>query len=637
MRKARFFAALAAVVVALAQPAAGAAFVPAEPIMPLSQVRPGMKGYGKTVFQGRKIATFPVEILNVISKKDRPSDLILIRASGPDIDKAGGLASGMSGSPIYVNGRLVGAFAFGWDFGDPKVGLVTPIEQMVALFDYPDRIPQFPRPERVVVPQRNTELDQRFNELYERYKGGKGKDAAKAPSKDRNEVKPGGVEETAQGDEFTMPQDVAAILEDVERTFVSADGLSRRAMKNIERHLGMRVVAGGSTDATAAGDAVPALEPGASISALLAWGDVTLDVSGTVTALDRAGRFVAFGHSFKNWGAVAYPAAEASVSGIVNSVEAPFKLSSPGRIIGMVTQDRPEGVAGYLGKYPPAVSVRLDVEDRDRQCRSTSRFQMIRDENAAVALLPDLLAGLIDRQLGCQTGGTIRYDVTVTGSGIPENWTVGDVVVDDEDVTAAAVASMSVLVGRVVKNPYRSLGNWGLKIGLSSTARPRRLIVEGLTLGRSEVRAGSDVNVTMIFRPWRDTVKRHKVRFHIPADTAPGNYTVTLRAGQPSEGVDALASSPSGGQKPQSLARMLRDIQSDERACEVVLELSNPDGDDGQKNELPGEERRRKLREGSMRVFRSDYLAEGSVQAPLTVTSPSRAVRKAHKAPSAAK
>ena len=124
MRRAFFAAALLAV--QLSCVAWAAPFRPTEPVMPLSQIKAGMKGYGKTVFSGSTVKQFPIEVLGVVSKKDRPSKLVLIRASGPDIDKAGGLATGMSGTPIYVDGKLIGAFAFGWDFGDPKMGLVTP-------------------------------------------------------------------------------------------------------------------------------------------------------------------------------------------------------------------------------------------------------------------------------------------------------------------------------------------------------------------------------------------------------------------------------------------------------------------------------------------------------------------------------
>ena len=125
MRRALFAALL--LTAALAAGAPAAPFRPTEPVMPLSQIRAGMKGYGKTVFSGTTVKQFPIEVLGVVSKKDRPSKLILIRASGPDIDKAGGLATGMSGTPIYIDGKLAGAFSFGWDFGDPKMGLVTPV------------------------------------------------------------------------------------------------------------------------------------------------------------------------------------------------------------------------------------------------------------------------------------------------------------------------------------------------------------------------------------------------------------------------------------------------------------------------------------------------------------------------------
>ena len=116
-------------------------------------------------------------------------------------------------------------------------------------------------------------------------------------------------------------------------------------------------------------------------------------MNGTLTAVDKSGRFVAFGHSFKNWGAVAYPVARSTVHGIVNSYESPFKLASAGNIVGMITQDRPEGVAGYFGKYPPAVSVRLEVEDRDSGRTSVKRFQMICDEADTFTLMPNVPSG----------------------------------------------------------------------------------------------------------------------------------------------------------------------------------------------------------------------------------------------------
>lgn len=626
----------AAAVLCFACQAAAAPFMPNEPIMPLSEVKEGMKGVGKTVFHGTRPVSFPVEILGVIRKKDRPSELILIRASGPDIEKAGGLASGMSGSPIYVNGRLIGAFSFGWDFADSKIGLVTPIEQMNRLFDYPDKILSFPKKEELVIQKTNTELDQRFNELYNRYTGR----SSGAVSQDAA-VKSGDVTAvplhkssragTDRAGEFSMPQDIAAAAAEKPHVFLSADGISRRAMKKLEQRLGMRVVEGGAGNTTAVDTKVPAMHPGDAIAALLAWGDVTLDVEGTLTALDKNGRFLAFGHSFKNWGAVAYPVAQATVHSVVRSVESPFKLASPGRIIGMITQDRPEGIAGYFGRYPPAVSVRVEVKDEDTQTAKICRFQIVRDDYAVVSLLPDLLCGLIDRELGREAGGSIRYSVTISGEGIPDNWTLGDVAVSDDDVSTAAVDPITSLVGRVVQNPYHNLGNFGIKVNVSASSRQRKLIIEGLTLADGEVSAGSDVSVTMALRPWRAPIQTRTVRLHIPEDTAPGNYIVTLRAGEPHDSSmeDFPAANAVNAKTPMTFSTMLREIQAEERSCEVVLELTSQDAEDtSDDEELPGEARNRKIREGSMRVFRSEYQVKGSLQAPLTVTAGSRSARK---------
>ena len=615
MRRAFFAAAL--LTLGLAAAAWASPFHPTEPIMPLAQIKAGMKGYGKTVFSGNAVKQFPIEVLGVVSKKDRPSKLILIRASGPDIDKAGGLATGMSGTPIYVDGKLIGAFAFGWDFGDPKMGLVTPAEQMAALFNYRDQVPSFPKaqPKAKVQTLEERMIDRRFNDLYER------RSAAPAPTPQTPRRK----EPVSQNEprrEFDLPQDVAAAAEATEnapRMFVSADGISRRAMKNLERRLGLRVVEGGSGDNHALGGKTLPLKPGEAVSALLAWGDVSLDVNGTLTAVDKDGRFVAFGHSFKNWGAVAYPVARSTVYGVINSYESPFKLAAAGHIVGMITQDRPEGVAGYFGKYPPAVSVRLEVEDRDSGKTSVKRFQMICDEHAVTALLPDLLSGLADRELGRSYGGTVRWDASISGEGMPDGWTCGDVVTAPEDVMSSVMAPVAELVGKVVGNPYQPLGTFGLKLKVSASSAKRKLLIESLKLDRSEVLSGGEITAMVTLRPWRGKTVTRGFKLRVPKD-ASGAYTVTVRAGSP-DGEDDSRSGPVSERGHASFAQMLREIQSAERACEVVVELASQE-DGGSRGESPAESRRRRMREGSLRIFRSDYVVDGSLQIPLTVVAP---------------
>ncbi|WOL40584.1 SpoIVB peptidase S55 domain-containing protein [Pyramidobacter sp. YE332] len=627
----RFWAVVGAAL-ALCVPAAAEPFAPTEPIMPLAQVRAGMKGYAKTVFSGSRIKSFPVEVLGVVSKKDRPSKLILIRASGPDIDRAGGMASGMSGSPVYVNGRLIGAFSFGWDFGDPKMGLVTPIEQMMELFDYPSRAQKLASVRPLLSKKKDTELERRFSELYDQYarNAAKKADGVLAPTPAHRAMK----EKSVPDFEFSLPQDIAAaeaeelthkepaVAETTAKMYATADGLSRRALKKLGDRLGMRVVEGGSGDNTAVSEKAKPLKPGDAVSAMLAWGDVALDVSGTLTAVDRDGRFIAFGHSFKNWGAVAYPLAKSEVYGVIGSYESPFKLTASQRLVGTVTQDRPEGIAGWLGRFPPAVSVRVEIEDLDSRRTVVRRFQMINDEHAVVSLLPELLAGLADRELARESGGTVRYDVTVTGDGMPDDWSVNDVVVADEDVMSDAVSPLAALVSNVVGNPYRNVSPVGLKIKLSASSQIRKLIIESLSVDRSEAAPGDTVTVTATLRPWRHQPVIRSFTLKVPEDAA-GGYTVALRQGNPAPTDDSNDEPPVTDRRLSSFEQLLYELQTRERSCEVIVELVSQD-DSGTHSEFPGEVRRRKMREGSMRIFRSDYVVEGSLQVPLTVLEPKK-------------
>ena len=571
--------ALAVWICLCASVACAAPFRPSEPIIPLSQIRPGMKGYGKTVFHGREIKTFPVEVLGIVKKKERPSSLILIRSWGPDVKAAGGLASGMSGSPIYFDGKLAGAFSFGWDFGDPFMGLVTPIEQMARLFEYRDEIPPFPAPAQIAAPKVRTELDSKFDELYTRYVGA---------SSERKNV-------------------------------IIADGVSRRAMKKLESRLGGRVLTGGSDDNHVLPGPRQRPAPGASVSALLAWGDVALNVCGTLTAVDSSGRFLAFGHSFKNWGAVAYPIAYNTIHGIVGSLESPFKLSSAANIIGTVTQDRPEGIAGYLGRYAPAVSVSVGVEDLDSGKKTLKRFQMLSDQYAVLLLLPELVSGLADTVMGRVSGGTVRYTVSVDGRGVPRNWAVGDVVTAKEDALGEAMLAISPLLEKVIGNSYQDLGAVGIDFHFAVSAKHKKLLIEGLKLDSQYAASGGEITAEVTLRPWRQKPETRRFKLKVPPSLS-GACAVVVRAGSPSDQEDSPQQTRS---RVSSLAQMLSELKSAERACEVVIELvpQTPDESAASAPEPGADARRRKLKEGSMRVFRSEYVVDGSIQAPVLVVS----------------
>ncbi len=108
--------------------------------MPVEEIKPGMNGVGRTVVEGTKIEEFNVEVLGIMKNKGPVGDLILVRTSGSVIERTGGIAQGMSGSPVYIDGRLIGAVAYGWSLTDHRIGMVTPIEDMLKLWRLPDNL-----------------------------------------------------------------------------------------------------------------------------------------------------------------------------------------------------------------------------------------------------------------------------------------------------------------------------------------------------------------------------------------------------------------------------------------------------------------------------------------------------------------
>ena len=129
------------------------------------------------------------------------------------------------------------------------------------------------------------------------------------------------------------------------------------------------------------------------------------------------------------------------------------------------------------------------------------------------------------------------------------------------------------------------------------------------------------MSVTATLRPWRGRPLTRVFKLRAPEDAA-GSYMVTVRAGAPGEGEDSSHTGPVSDRSHASLPQMLRELQSGERACEVVVELTSQDDAPGARSESPAEMRRRRMREGSLRIYRSDYVVDGSLQVPLTVVPP---------------
>jgi hypothetical protein len=286
-------------------------------ILPLAEVQPGMVGEARTVFQGTAPESFKVRVVSILRNFLPKQDIILVRAEDPRLEKSG-IAAGMSGSPVYIAGKLMGAIAYGWSFAKEPLAGVTPIECMLAERERPDRPPPDP---------------------YQ-----------------------------AESHAPAAPADTTASRLQPVAIPLSVSGASEASLSYLGEELqpfGLHPVrAGGGGGKAGAGAPLPkTLIPGAAVGVALIQGDMTTTAMGTLTYADGK-RVLAFGHPMMGIGAVNLPMVQGEIHAIIPSLSSSLKMSSPIGEIGSVSDDSKSGVIGTLGEHASTVPVHIRVTSK---------------------------------------------------------------------------------------------------------------------------------------------------------------------------------------------------------------------------------------------------------------------------------
>ena len=409
--------------------AAPVPFVPDRPTISVGAVRPGMGGYLLTVLRGTKPVRLPLTVVDVVPQKGEVHSAILVRLLSSPNNRSGGVAQGMSGSPVYIGGRLAGAVGSGWEFSDHNLAMVTPIEDMCAVFS---------RPERLARP---------------RGLSGRGTNAPAAP--------------------------------------LSVAGLGGGGADRLSRSLGVSVspTPVGSSEELRV---VPGrLSPGEAVAALLVWGDVEVGATGTVTATSRDGRFLAFGHPFLGRGAVNFPVARARIHETVYSQAFPFKLGSPVSLVGTVTQDRAAGIGGRTDFFTPSVSATLAFTDLDQGGERTVRnVRVVPDPFLGSRLLEGVFTGLLDEVWRRKGQGTMTVNLRIDGRGVENGWTRTNVFFSETDVSSAALREAARIWELFLLQPFADGMPVGFRLEVEATEEPRVLFIEDVAVS-SDARPGS--------------------------------------------------------------------------------------------------------------------------------------------------
>lgn len=482
----------------------------AQRYMSIDEVREGMVGVGRTVFQGSTLEDFTVHILGVLRNNIGPRrDLILARLDGGPLAKAGVIA-GMSGSPVYIDGRLVGAVSYSLgSFPTEPIAGITPIGEMLDATRADGNTGVRPTPIPVdAAPMAFLEAVQ----------------SAIRPPLPFASPGTSVVRLTPDGFDARLAAELRPIATPL--SFGSSEGPLADVVSTTLVPAGFVAVPQAAVAPPRPTD-VGELRPGDPVGVALVTGDLSVAATGTVTHVDGP-RVHAFGHAFFNLGTSRLPMTRAYVHTILPSLMSSTKVASTGDIIGTIVQDRVTGIAGRLGDAP--VTIPLTVKLRTERGVS----QQIDLALAEHPLLTPLFAfasllnafGSYEREMGAATY-TVRARLAIRGRG---TIAYQDVLTGDSAATAAA-STVAVPLGALMTSDIEPIQVERIEVDVETAERPALATIERAWLDSADVRPGRQVPLKILLRTWRGDDLVQTVPIDIPAD-ASGPLTLLVADAQ---------------------------------------------------------------------------------------------------------
>ena len=508
------------ILVALASLLLAAPALRAQPIMASSELRRGMSGFGLTTFQGTEIDTFQVEILGVLKGALGPRmDMILARLSGGPLEHTG-LIRGMSGSPVYIDGRLIGAVSYGWFFSKEPIGGITPIAHMLEVGTR-----EHPTPSQY---GKALKLDEETTRLL----GGEGVSTLAL---------------------LGMPIAVAGF---------SPKG--RQVLRDALDAPGIQLLD------SPAGQVLPDQEvpfaPGASLAVQLIRGDYSAAAIGTLTWVGD-GRFVGFGHPLFLLGATNLPATGAYIHQVIPIQTASFKIGTPTSAMGAVRQDRLPAIAGTLGAMPDMLPVRVALQsaagDRAFRC------EVLRHPALSAAFVRSVLFNALETAEKLFGDATLRMRSHIA---LADGRTV-----EREQVYSSGIALLRAAidavqpVGVLLNNPFAGLALDSLRFELEIGETLAQARITGLRLSPPDPKAGQRVLLQATLQPYRAEPVTERMELDLPAHLKPGPFVVRVGSGAASASWEA-ARQPDAF-VPRNAAALLALLERTGAADELVFEV----------------------------------------------------------------
>ena len=532
----------------------------ATPQMPVSDIRPGMVGIGRTVFDGTRVEEFNVHVLGVIENVMGPQrNLILARLEGGPLAHTGVIA-GMSGSPVYIDGRLIGAVSYSLgSFSKEPIAGITPIEEMTR-----EAAPgAAARPAaarlRVELPLTPETMLAAFRRAlnWNRPFADRPQDAqlvgvSSVPGLGGREV-----------GTMLRPISTPLVMSGFEPDLADLFGAAFREQ-------GFLPMGGGGAGARPGempfeGD----LKPGDAVGVTFVSGDLVMGGTGTVTHIDGDQVF-AFGHPMYNLGPTAFPMTRAYVYTVLPSLFSSSKLSTTGEVIGTLLQDRATAIAGRLGPGPKLIPITLNLESERGQKR-TFHFGVVKDQLFTPLMTYSALLNTLvsyERQFGTATYG-------VKGKALLKQYdaiTFDNLFSGDSPSLGAAqyiVAPLTALMG----NDYADVEIEGLELTFNSTEQPRTATLQRVWIDDQRPRAGRTVPLKVLLRTYRGEDVLRTVPIEIPAN-ARGSLSILVSDGSRLSQAELRETRPT---EPRTVPQLIRTLNKGRRNSTLYIKLLSAD------------------------------------------------------------
>jgi hypothetical protein len=527
--------------------------VTAQQLFPLHDVRPGLHGVGRTVFQGNRVEEFQVEILGLLENLTPKQTIILAKLSGGPLGETG-VMQGMSGSPVYIDGKLVGAIALGFPFSKQAIAGIQPIEQMLADATFPAKPGTAPaRGELGLLGNAPGDTPGPVIRITTPHSS----DSLSTAHPDSRNLAVSGAPSfwPALGNltEISTP--------------LALSGFTPRTLQIFGsqfRKLGFEPQQGVSAGSPASQQYTGTVIPGSMISVELLTGDMVMSADGTVTYVN-GNRVYAFGHRFLDGGTTELPFARADVVALLPTLNTSFKLSAAREWVGTMLSDRSSAIAGEIGRRAHMVPITISVHSAPSGTHDY-HFEVVHDRLLTPFITQAAIFSTIDRTERTIGAGTLRLRGRIEWEGNVPPLDIRDIFVSDSGLAQQVSSDAVVPLGFVLGAGFSNLKMKSMSFDLEPVESKRLLHIAQVWASAHEIHPGDTLHVTTLLQGENGVELTRTAAYRIPVGAPLGTLNLTLSDAATLNSPDFAGLSQSQAQTPQELVQMINAFRGSQAA-----------------------------------------------------------------------